>query len=44
MGRPFGLELITLDGNAIQAMIERVAAAPPALFTKLREFILYKGE
>src|SRR5258706_3108195 len=37
-----GLELIPLDGNDIQGMIERVAAAPPAIFAKLRELILYK--
>jgi hypothetical protein len=38
------LELMALDGTDIQGMIERVAASPPAIFAKLRELILYKGD
>jgi tripartite-type tricarboxylate transporter receptor subunit TctC len=39
-----GLELYPLDGGAIQEMIAKVAAVPPALVARLRELIVDRGK
>jgi tripartite-type tricarboxylate transporter receptor subunit TctC len=37
-------EILAVDGEEIQAMIAKVAAAPPAVIAKLNDAIKYKGE